>query len=123
MDNLDVTRVDRFEVVPSPDPAASVSIASSRPMSAVEGVRESRQEMMDEGIHYPLQPRSRYMSPSPYLSFESKRIIRQAQDPLYVTAPRVSHFLYEVIHHVFSFYCFSYFAMTMNCANASCVSF
>ena len=52
--------------------------------------------MLDHNITYPLQPRSQYVAPAQFLSFESKRVIRQAQDPLYVTAPRVSHFLYEV---------------------------
>lgn len=52
---------------------------------------------MDHNITYPLQPRSQYVAPAQFLSFESKRVIRQAQDPLYVTAPRVSHFLYEVM--------------------------
>jgi hypothetical protein len=85
--------LDRLEAVPSPDAVASVSITSSRPPSAMS----QRQKMTDENIHYPLQPRSQYMSPSPFLSFESKRVIRQAQDPLYITAPRVSHFLYEVM--------------------------
>lgn len=89
--------MDRLEAIPSPDAVASVSITSSRPASARS---QRQQEMMDDGIHYPLQPRSQYMSPSPFLSFESKRVIRQAQDPLYITAPRVSHFLYEVMIHL-----------------------
>lgn len=51
--------------------------------------------LLDRSIMYPLQA-GPYSSPSPYLSLESKRIIRQAQDPLYASAPRISHFLYEV---------------------------
>lgn len=51
--------------------------------------------LLDRSIMYPLQA-GPYSSPSPYLSLESKRIIRQAQDPLYASCPRVSHFLYEV---------------------------
>lgn len=49
--------------------------------------------MIDKNIHYPLQ-RAPYMSPMPMLSFESKRIMRQAQEPQ--TSVRVAHYLYEV---------------------------
>lgn len=51
--------------------------------------------LLDRSVMYPLQA-GPYSSPSSFLSLESKRIIRQAQDPLYASAPRVSHFLYEV---------------------------
>lgn len=62
--------------------------------------------LLDRSIMYPLQA-GPYSSPSPFLSIESKRIIRQAQDPLYASAPRVSHFLYEVtINHYQYSYCF-----------------
>ena len=51
--------------------------------------------LLDHNVHYPYQ-KAPYCSPSPFLSYESKRIIRQAQEPMFATAPRVSHFLYEV---------------------------
>lgn len=82
--------------------AAAAAPTSSEPSSPIFAsatikIPAPRGEMMDHKITYPLQPRSQYVAPSQFLSFESKRVIRQAQDPLYVTAPRVSHFLYEVI--------------------------
>lgn len=81
------------------EPQAAASSEPTSPVfaSATFKLPVPRGEMMDHKITYPLQPRSQYVAPSQYLSFESKRVIRQAQDPLYVTAPRVSHFLYEVI--------------------------
>lgn len=48
---------------------------------------------LDKNICYPLQ-RAPYISPSPNMSFESKRIMRQAQDPN--STSRISHYLYEV---------------------------
>ena len=36
-----------------------------------------------------------YISPAASLSFESKRIVRQAQDPN--SSSRIAHYLYEVI--------------------------
>ena len=36
-----------------------------------------------------------YVSPAASLSFESKRIVRQAQDPN--SSSRIAHYLYEVI--------------------------
>ena len=73
--------------------SASATVAVSPPATSAG---QSTGEMLDHNITYPLQPRSQYVAPAQFLSFESKRVIRQAQDPLYVTAPRVSHFLYEV---------------------------
>ena len=81
------------DAVPSSPPASSSTTATAARAPRPPGPSG---EMLDHDITYPLQPRSQYMSPAQFLSLESKRVIRQAQDPLYVNAPRVSHFLYEV---------------------------
>ena len=54
-----------------------------------------RSDFLDKEIYYPYQ-KNLYISPSPGLSFDSKRIMRQAQSPVYNATPRVAHFLYEV---------------------------
>ena len=55
-------------------------------------------DFLDKDIYYPYQ-KNLYISPSPGLSFDSKRIMRQAQNPVYNATPRVAHFLYEVNDH------------------------
>ena len=56
-----------------------------------------RQSKRDNNYHvYPVDVRNTYHSPASTLSYKSKQVIRQAQDPHYATAPRIAHFLYEV---------------------------
>lgn len=49
----------------------------------------------DKSVFYPLQ-KAPYIAPSYALSSESKRVLRQAQSPVWSTSPNAVHFLYEV---------------------------
>lgn len=81
------------ESLPSPQ-VSSVQHPTSSVPAAFTG--QGAKELLDRDLHYPYQ-RNNYISPNPSLSFESKRIMRQAQDPMYGANPRMAHFLYEVI--------------------------
>lgn len=75
----------------------------------------SKQSKRDNNYHvYPIDMRNTYHSPASSLSYKSKQIIRQAQDPAYATAPRIAHFLYEVFIIFFLFTCeFIYFTLLL----------
>lgn len=76
------------------DAPESQSLINEQHSTSASGSRTT--PFMDHNIYYPYQTtRQKYISPNPALSFDSKRIMRQAQDPM--TPSRVSHFLYEVI--------------------------
>lgn len=67
------------------------------PSSGKSGTSGPAASASESDFHfYPLDIRSTYHPPASFLSYKSKQVIRQAQEPRYATAPRISHFLYEV---------------------------
>ena len=77
----------------SPLESASATIATGLPSKFSAS---SSDVFLDKNTHYPLQKNPPYLPPTCTLSTESKRVIRQAQDPLWTNNPRAAHFLYEV---------------------------
>lgn len=73
------------------------STSRNGPTSSSSTATKSSNSNTGSDFHfYPLDVRSTYHPPASFLSYKSKQIIRQAQEPRYATAPRISHFLYEV---------------------------
>lgn len=67
---------------------------ASAPVKKPKGVVTAGDALLQDSF-YPLQ-KGPYISPNYRLSAESKRLVRQAQEPVLASSPATVHLIYEV---------------------------